>query len=389
MNRKPIPTVRISPDNDTVLENLGLLKELAGNWHGHGFNLVARPFFGPPAANLFLELNLTHETLKIDPISSSVPNRGTFQEDIELFGLTYLQKISDATTGGALHIEPGIWVTHDSTTQPLEQPPTKGQIVARMASIPHGNALLAGGSAQRFVGPPVLGAGGGVGSPAFSVFPSFNTTPIAIPAEGASVVIHAAGTQESLAVANGGFSQYNLSIPASTTTVPPNQRTPLGNTPAELPGAITQRLVNDPITLLQDVIKQQVAEGCTFEGTVLNIATLSPIQFFATPPASPTNPAGGGPTLPANVFDASGGIENMPFLVTNADAALVYATFWIEKVTPPNERPFMQLQYAQFVSLDFPAMLVPSTLPPPQSDQGRLNFVWPHVSVATLRKTFG
>ncbi len=141
MCAKVIPSVRISPDNETVLQQLGLLKDLAGNWHGEGFNLVARPFFGPPAANLFLELNLTHETLRFDPISSSIPNRGVFQEDLELFGLTYLQKISDATTGGALHIEPGIWVTHDPTTQPAENPPAGGQIVARMGSIPHGNAL--------------------------------------------------------------------------------------------------------------------------------------------------------------------------------------------------------------------------------------------------------
>ena len=43
-----IPSVRISPDNNTVLAELGLLKDLAGNWHGKGFNLVARPFFGLP-----------------------------------------------------------------------------------------------------------------------------------------------------------------------------------------------------------------------------------------------------------------------------------------------------------------------------------------------------
>ena len=80
---------------------------------------------------------------------------------------------------------------------------------------------------------------------------------------------------------------------------------------------------------------------------------------------------------------------NLPFLLTNADSAIVYATFWIERVTPKSGAPFMQLQYAQFVSLQFPAVLIPSNLPPPQSDQGKLNFSWPHVSVATLRKTFG
>jgi hypothetical protein len=386
MNGKHIPTVRISPDNDTVLDNLGLLRELVGNWHGRGFNLVARPFFGPPAANLFLELNFTHETLKFDAISSSIPNRGTFQDDVELFGLTYLQKISDATTGGALHIEPGIWVTQPPTTQPPISPPAGGQIVARMGSIPHGNALLAGGFATTFTGPPVLGTGGGIANPAFSIFPSFNTTPIVIPVPPAPLIIRAAGSQESLSAPGGGFSQYNLGIPESLTSVPPNPRTPLGNTPAVMPPAITQRVLNDPIVLLQDIIQQQVAEGCQFEGTVLNIATQSPIQFFTTPP---TAPPAGGPTVTVTVPNPAGGVENLPFLLTNADAASVYATFWIEKVTPKDGRPFMQLQYAQFVLLNFPAMLIPSTAPPPTSDQGQLNFSWPHVSVGTLRKTFG
>jgi hypothetical protein len=386
-----IPTVRISPDNATVLTQLGLLRDLAGSWHGKGFNLVARPFFGSltatppvPPANLFLELNLTHETLKFDPISSSIPNRGTFQQDIELFGLTYLQKISDATTGGALHIEPGIWVTQPATTNPPVSPPASGQIVARMGSIPHGNALLAGGSATPFKGPPVIGAAGGFSQPAFSAFPSFNSSPIAIPVPPAPLVIRAAGTQESLAVAGGGFTQYDLSIAPSTT--PPNPRTPLGNTPPILPPSITQQLVNDPIVLLQDTITQQVADGCQFEGTVLNIATVSPLTFFTTPP---TAPPVGGPTQTVTVADFAGGAENLPFLITNAESALVYATFWIEKVTPRNDRPFMQLQYAQFVLLNFPAVLIPSTAPPPASDQGKLNFSWPHVSVATLRKTFG
>src|ERR1700733_4745328 len=168
-----IPSVRISPDNETVLSQLGLLKDLAGNWHGTGFNLVARPFFGPPAANLFLELNQTQETLKFDPISSSIPNRGVFQIDIELFGLTYLQKISDSVTGGALHIEPGIWVTQPATTAPPETPAAGTQIVARMETIPHGNALLAQGSAMpvptltngTFNITPVNTAPFGVGSP--------------------------------------------------------------------------------------------------------------------------------------------------------------------------------------------------------------------------------
>lgn len=150
-----IPTVRISPDNATVQANLGLLADLAGTWSGGGFNLIARPD-GQGNANTYLQLNQTRETLEIDPIGSSIPNRGFGQNDIELFGLTYLEKISDLFTGGALHIEPGIWVTQPATTYPPETAPPKAQIVARMASIPHGNSLLAQGIAEPFSGPPTL-----------------------------------------------------------------------------------------------------------------------------------------------------------------------------------------------------------------------------------------
>jgi hypothetical protein len=367
------PSVRISPDNATVLQNLGLLKELAGNWHGHGFNLVARPAFEfGPTVNLFLELNLTEETLKFDPISSAIPNRGTFQDDIELFGLTYLQKISDATTGGALHIEPGIWVTQPATTQPSETPPPGGQLVARMGNIPHGNSILVQGIADEFQGTPVISPGAqpiSGGSPAFSEFPSFNSTPMTPPFP---TPIFSAGTSELASKPGGGFSQYTLTNPPSAT----NPRTPLGNIPPVLPPAITQTLVNDPITLLQQKIEQQVAEGHTFEGVVLNIASLTPIGFVTQPTvAGSPSP----PVISVNLPQFGGGAENLPFLETNADTALVYATFWIEKVSHPQRPQFMQLQYAQMVLLNFPANGIPA----------KLNFSWPHITVATLRKTFG
>ena len=67
---------------------------------------MARPDF-EDQTNLFLELNLTSETTEFTPISSSIPNRGFAQPDIELFGLTYLVHISDATTGGHCTSNPG------------------------------------------------------------------------------------------------------------------------------------------------------------------------------------------------------------------------------------------------------------------------------------------
>jgi hypothetical protein len=386
---QPIPTVRISPDNAVVLANLGLLAELAGTWQGGGFNLVARPDFQDQTAT-FLELNLTSETLSFTPISSAIPNRGFLQPDIALFGLTYLQQISDATTAGALHIEPGIWVNQPPTSNPPDDPPPAGQLVARMANIPHGNSLLAQGVAVPFSGPPVISPGAlpiSGGNPAFSSFPSFNSTPILLnppsgPVGNASNPIFAAANSEAQSKPGGGFSEYTLSNPASTT----NTRTPLGNLPPVLPPSITQQLVNDPIILLQQTIEQQIAEGYQFEGVALNISTASSLTFNTQPVLSPTNPPV--PTVPVNLPQFGGGIANLGFLGPNAETALVYATFWLEKLTHPDGRPvIMQLQYAQMTMLNFP---VPATIIPPiPPASSPPNFAWPHITVSTLQRTFG
>src|SRR5208282_6770495 len=118
---------------------------------------------------------------------------------------------------------------------------------------------------------------------------------------------------------------------------------------------------------LQQTIQQQIAEGYEFEGAVLNIATASSITFNTQPIVLPTNPTS--PTVTVSLPQFGGGIENLLFLQTNADAALVYATFWLEKLTHSDQPPFMQLQYAQMVLLDFPAITIP----------GEPNFSWPHV----------
>lgn len=382
-----IPTVRITPDNPTVLSQLGLLKDLAGTWYGEGFNLIARPDF-EGKANLYLQLSQTREHLKIDPIGSAIPNRGFGQNDIELFGLTYLQKISDTFTGGALHIEPGMWVTQPATTYPPETAPPGAQLIARMGTIPHGNALLAQGIAQHFAGPPTLKTP--TAEYAFSSFPSFNSTPFAtLPT--APPILQAAGSSEKLTPPGPPFTQYDVTIPDSAT----NPRTPFGTNPPDppLPAAINgvpmQDVINDPIRLLQQVITKQVAYGHTFEGTVLNIASQAKITFFTKP-----NSKRGDPTTVVSLSNAAGGIENIPFLKggepvgpqgPNADTALVYATFWIEKVMHKHRPLFMQLQYAQMVVLDFPIFTVLHAPPP---NNKLINLGWPHISVATLRKAF-
>ncbi|MGB7282765.1 MAG: hypothetical protein WBE13_10920 [Candidatus Acidiferrum sp.] len=93
MPEERISSVRISHDDATIRKELGLLADLIGTWEGEGFNLIARPDF-EQKVNLYLQLNQTRETLKFDPITAPIPNRGFGQNDIALFGLTYLQKIS-------------------------------------------------------------------------------------------------------------------------------------------------------------------------------------------------------------------------------------------------------------------------------------------------------
>ena len=64
-----------------------------------------------------------------------------------------------------------------------------------------------------------------------------------------------------------------------------------------------------------------------------------------------------------------GGIENIPFVVANADAVSMRAIFWIQTVQHGDGHgPYLQLQYSQRVILTF------------------LGIDWPHVSVATLVK---
>src|ERR1039457_2990237 len=77
-----VSSTRLVVDNETVRRNLGLLGELAGTWTGQGFNLIARPDH-KNEANLYLQLNQTHETLTITSIGSAIPNRGFGQDDID------------------------------------------------------------------------------------------------------------------------------------------------------------------------------------------------------------------------------------------------------------------------------------------------------------------
>lgn len=88
---------------------------------------------------------MTSDQLEFAAISGPIPNRGFLQSDINMFGLTYLQQISDANLKAGLHIEPGLWAAVPKTSDP-----NVSATVVRLAAIPHGTA------AAVFVRPPRL-----------------------------------------------------------------------------------------------------------------------------------------------------------------------------------------------------------------------------------------
>lgn len=291
---EPLPAVREGTARPftTLPSPLGPLAGLAGKWHGTGFNTIWRPHFpkdDPPRQDRFLELNLTTETLQFDVIPGSIPNRGLDQEDILMFGLHYLQQISDSSDNAGIHIEPGIWATVPATTAPVEQP-----TVVRMASIPHGTAILAQGNAFAVAGPPIITDN--------DIIPfGLNGNP---------------PVKSTFAVAEGTFTELNLSLDSqfrqpSVASTQPN---------------LTQAMVENPNSVLKDAIAGQ---------DIVNTIVLRISATATTPPPG---------TGTANTF----------FLTENASANEVDAIFWIETVkSPHSNRHFLQLQYTQTVMLDF------------------------------------
>ena len=150
---------RAAPPLEQIPDLLGPLANLPGTWIGGGFNLVTLPFFDNPQPGgqndpkpFRLKLNATIEILQFDRIGGAVPNRGsTGQHDLNLFGVTYLQKVFDAVTNDGLHVEPGIWIR-----VPKTDVPPGDESVARQASIPHGDSLIAIGKFFPVNGGPII-----------------------------------------------------------------------------------------------------------------------------------------------------------------------------------------------------------------------------------------
>src|SRR6478752_7029693 len=275
---------------------LGALAGLLGTWKGHGFNAIWRPHHPASQQDRFLELNKTDETLVFTRINGPIPNRGLAMADIDMFGLTYMQQISESSTGAGLHIEPGIWANVPHTTDP-NVPPS----VVRMASIPHGTVMLAQGVAE-------VHPGGPQNIPDNNILPFFFGSPQPANSDFNSVA--------------QTFTELKLSTPTTFRFVAPG---------------VTQAIVKNPNSVLQTALASSLQGTNMRSRTFLHVSTTHNIIK-----------AGGGTANTA--FLASSG--NPPG--GNARATQVEATFWIETIAGKGGQPDKhQLQYTQLVMLDF------------------------------------
>jgi hypothetical protein len=162
---------------------LGDLTQLPGVWAsvpaftGHGWNMIALPYMQPgnnvnpdipgQVGPFRLLLNQFNETLTFTTVDKGVPNRGAalvnaLDADQHLAALQYIQDVaqlaavdSPATkntpdtpkAAAAIHHEPGLFLHLFSQTG-------GGPDIARLATIPHGDSVLALGSGVTKSGPP-------------------------------------------------------------------------------------------------------------------------------------------------------------------------------------------------------------------------------------------
>lgn len=272
---------------------LGPLTNLQGDWTGKGVNIISLPNNFPvnPTAKFRVMVNATIENTEFTPISAPIPNRGNTQDDIFFLGLTYMQKVSDAETLEGIHVEPGIFLFLPSN--PVQVVPS----VVRLATIPHGDSVMAQGgffTAQ--------------GGPQFAVA---DITPFTLDSNG-----------NRLNDKNEGY------LSALTNAV--------------LPPGITHDIVANPNLLLQQFNDQLTKSGKTIVSTTVFQVNATPVGGIADVP--PFKPIPGDP----------GGISNIPFVVKNANANSLSAIFWINTVQNEDGSQFLVVQYSQTVLLDFP-----------------------------------
>jgi len=165
-------------------DELGPLQLLPGVWentdqlNGRGWNLIALPF-ADGRFRYRLLMNQYNEKLHFTEVDKGVPNRGinaegqAGQTDQVVVALGYDQTVTQIAGGDSpesgiagdgngkpIHKEPGLWLYMTNFN-------TDNIDIARLGSVPHGDSLLALGTAETIEGapdiPPVNGLPLGVG----------------------------------------------------------------------------------------------------------------------------------------------------------------------------------------------------------------------------------
>ncbi|GAB3334023.1 hypothetical protein GCM10027299_41990 [Larkinella ripae] len=167
-------------------EQLGPLKDLLGVWTGKGtgWNMIALPFHNAPPSPAGFKfrvlMNQYDEELQFTFVDDDVPNRGLQRPDVvdgfdqAVVTLDYQQKIAQTIAedrpdsnglagkpGLPIHHEPGLWL-YDKNRRAKDDQIKGDQVtqveldVARLASIPHGNSVLALGKSAYFKGMPEI-----------------------------------------------------------------------------------------------------------------------------------------------------------------------------------------------------------------------------------------
>ena len=259
---QPLPALEneITQPFPQVASPLGPLAPLAGRWTGRGFNIIWRPD-SVPGQDRFLEINVTSEELDFTAIPGPIPNRGLLQPDINMFGLTYLQQISDANVHAGLHVEPGLWVAIPHTTDPNVVP-----TVARLASIPHGTTILAQGTATPSAAAPHI--------------PNTSIKPFSI-----------------------GQPLPEIDFPEQTLT----NHTSFRTSGAGLTG-VTQAMVNNPNSILQAAIAGQHITATT---TLHVTSTSTPVPGGGTANTAFLKGTADGPNADAASVDATFWLETL------------------------------------------------------------------------------
>jgi hypothetical protein len=309
-------------------QDLGPLSMLPGKWRGKGtgWNMIALPFKDGPSKFRVL-MNQFDEELEFSVVDDDVPNRGLpgiidNSTDFDQFVVTldYKQVIHQVAAedfppsglagnpGIAIHHEPGLWLYMKNLQTPHHDVgTTNGKIeVGRLASIPHGNAVLALGTQESTDGPPTIPPVRGI---VFGRFDPVGVDPYLDP-----------------------YKHY-----------------------------------------LDNPFKGKLSGVPGFPG--FSPADMNEILRFANQGVNIAHTT----TLTVDTQRENAGITNIPFIVKQAEATSMRATFWIEQMADHHHpgRPKLRMQYSQTVMLDFFQ---------PRKDQMPGRAQWPHISINTLEK---